>query len=236
MRWLSILGVLSLIPPWAPMQSELPGEKGGLPQQPSSPSPKPEDGKWAADGSHVRVKGGTLWCGPAGERIKCNNSDGGKVDFHPATAQDTVADMGPSIAEPAVQGDDPSTDPSTGRRSAGSNSHSGRVAPPPPPPPSGAEVASWIAQRMPIPEPRIGVAPKPHTWFVNIAGWVWAEDGWKHYSTTHTIRGRTATVVAQPVEMTFWPGDGNAPTRCTGPGERWFDGQSNTAPGRCAHT
>lgn len=237
----STLLIVSLLVVWpeaAFAQAPVPAPDTPEEQHPES-KVKPTE-RWGPKNAYLKVKGGKLHCGFAGDVIDCSDDDDSPAEWGPVTVTVTGPQVGEVEPASGDSGDSPRQGGSSGTGGGapgpGPRPRPAPAPPPPPPPPSGVEVATFIAQRMQISAPQVGVAPPARAWFVNIAGWVWIEQGWVGVRTDYEIRGTRATVVASPVEYQFWPGDGSPPVRCQGPGTKWFDGQANDASGRCTHT
>jgi hypothetical protein len=100
-----------------------------------------------------------------------------------------------------------------------------------PPPPSPAQLAQQAANSMLLPDPTLGRYPagtlkdgRPYT-VVGAYTWYWTDaSNWKLYTTTASAGGNWATVTAQPMSLSFTPGDGNAAVSCAGPGSVWRQG------------
>jgi hypothetical protein len=74
--------------------------------------------------------------------------------------------------------------------------------------------------------------------YVNLWTFFWTTPAtWRRLSATATLRGVSATVSAQPVELDYAPGDGGASVACDGPGRRWASADGNGPPskGACAY-
>ena len=74
--------------------------------------------------------------------------------------------------------------------------------------------------------------------YVNLWTFFWTDPAtWKTLSATATLRGVSATVSAQPVELDYDPGDGGKAVACGGPGRAWTSADGNAPPsdGACAY-
>jgi hypothetical protein len=74
--------------------------------------------------------------------------------------------------------------------------------------------------------------------YVNLWTFYWTDPAtWRPLSATATLRGVSATVSAQPVELDYSPGDGSASVACNGPGRAWTSQDGNGPPrkGACAY-
>jgi hypothetical protein len=74
--------------------------------------------------------------------------------------------------------------------------------------------------------------------YVNLWTLFWTDPAtWKSLSATATLRGVSATVSAQPVELDYDPGDGGEAVACSGPGRAWTSADGNAPPsdGECAY-
>jgi hypothetical protein len=98
-------------------------------------------------------------------------------------------------------------------------------------PPSPATLAQQAADSMllPVPTPERYPAARlqdgrPYT-VVGAWTWYWTDASkWKSYTATASAGGIWATVMAEPVSLSFTPGDGNAAASCAGPGSVWRQG------------
>jgi hypothetical protein len=112
-------------------------------------------------------------------------------------------------------------------------------------PPSPATLAQRAADSMLLPVPTLGRYPsatlkdgRPYT-VVGSYTWYWTDASkWKSYTATASAGGNSATVSAEPVSLSFTPGDGNAAVSCAGPGSVWrrgVDGPWDPSPSRCQY-
>ena len=98
-------------------------------------------------------------------------------------------------------------------------------------PPSPATLAQQAADSMLLPDPTAGRYPastlrdgRPYT-VVGAYTWYWTDAAtWKSYTATAEAGGNWATVTAEPVSLSFTPGDGHAAVSCAGPGSVWRQG------------
>jgi hypothetical protein len=98
-------------------------------------------------------------------------------------------------------------------------------------PPSPATLAQQAADSMLLPDPSAGRYPasmlrdgRPYT-VVGAYTWYWTDaSNWKSYTATAQVGGNWATVTAEPVSLSFTPGDGHAAVSCAGPGSVWRNG------------
>jgi hypothetical protein len=87
------------------------------------------------------------------------------------------------------------------------------------------------------PSPSLLYQGLPFT-YVNLWTFFWTDPAtWKPLSATATLRGVSATVSAEPVELDYEPGDGGNPVACDGPGRAWTSADGNAPPsnGACAY-
>ena len=91
--------------------------------------------------------------------------------------------------------------------------------------------------RLPLPaprfEPRRTSSAGPAT-LVAIPTWFYL-DSWAPVSQRTRAGGVWAEVTATPQDVSWWPGDGSPPLRCTGPGRAWST-TTATAPLPCRFT
>ncbi len=99
-------------------------------------------------------------------------------------------------------------------------------------PPSPATLAQQAADSMLLPDPTAGRYPastlrdgRPYTVVSPAYTWYWTDAAtWKSYTATARAGGNWATVTAEPVSLSFIPGDGHAAVSCAGPGSVWRQG------------
>jgi len=105
-----------------------------------------------------------------------------------------------------------------------------------PPPGSGgtlppaATLAERALSRLPFPAARVATAPSEHT-YVNFATFLWIPAAqWRSLSATAAIGGRSVTLTATPIGVSWDMGEGDL--RCAGPGTPWDpagpDGQTSS--------
>ena len=109
-------------------------------------------------------------------------------------------------------------------------------------PPSPAELAQQAADSFNLPHPTGRRSPSdsdshngyPFT-YVRLWTFYWSDPGsWRSLTATASAGGNWATVTAQPVLLTFDPGNGSAPVSCAGPGRPWVESDGDSAPGQGA--
>jgi hypothetical protein len=113
---------------------------------------------------------------------------------------------------------------------------------PNPEPRNLAPNARAALDRIHLPEPEIEMAPKPDRGIVTLGEWFWtttpfdADDN--RYSATAAVpeTGSWATATATPTTLTFYPGDGNDPVTCDGPGQPWLPEYGDDLPTDCMYT
>jgi hypothetical protein len=74
--------------------------------------------------------------------------------------------------------------------------------------------------------------------YVGLWTFYWTDPAtWKPLTATATAAGLTATVTAEPVSLSFDPGDGSPGLSCSGPGRPWVESDGNNAPsdGACGY-
>jgi hypothetical protein len=99
---------------------------------------------------------------------------------------------------------------------------------------ASAEQARDLAlEQLELPEPAIALAPPAGDLLVGLPSWYWIDTPWTAQVTSATLGGVTATVTAEPVSLTFDPGDGASPFACDGPGVPWSPGRDGEPP--CGH-
>lgn len=104
--------------------------------------------------------------------------------------------------------------------------------PPPPPPPSGAQVAQQALASFTLVTPSLGTTSDGGV--VRFPQWFWLNAGWAEQSATASLRGVSATVVAQPVRVLWNPGDGTS-FACDNPGQPYRGPQDANARPPCSH-
>lgn len=113
------------------------------------------------------------------------------------------------------------------------------------PPPTPAELAQQAADSFNLPHPSGHRSPAevesyngyPFT-YVSLWTFYWTDPGtWNSLTATARAGGNWATVTAQPVSLTFDPGNGSASLSCPGPGRAWAesDGNSAASQGACGY-
>jgi hypothetical protein len=102
---------------------------------------------------------------------------------------------------------------------------------------SPGTLAQRAVNRLQLPEPRVGLDPRPRA-LVNLPEWFWVPRAdWP------TLRQRThagavwAVVVARPVSTTWDPGDGSPAFTCAGPGTPYDpNGSASAQRTNCSYT
>jgi hypothetical protein len=113
------------------------------------------------------------------------------------------------------------------------------------PPPTPAELAQQAADSFNLPRPSGHRSPSeaksyngyPFT-YVSLWTFYWSDPGtWTSLTATASAGGNWATVTAQPVSLTFDPGNGWAAVSCAGQGRPWVESDGNSAPsqGACGY-
>lgn len=113
------------------------------------------------------------------------------------------------------------------------------------PPPSPATLADRAAASFLLPHPSGHRSPSesksyngyPFT-YVSLWTFYWNDPRtWGSLTATASAGGNWATVTAQPVSLTFDPGNGSAGVSCPGPGRPWVESDGNSAPsqGACGY-
>jgi hypothetical protein len=98
-----------------------------------------------------------------------------------------------------------------------------------------AEDARDLAlSRLTLPPPAIALAPPAGDVLVGLPAWYWVDMPWEPQEVSATLGGITATVTAEPTDLTFVPGDGSTAVRCDGPGVAWTPDRTGDPP--CGHT
>jgi hypothetical protein len=89
-----------------------------------------------------------------------------------------------------------------------------------------------------LPKPEVAMAPKPDRGIVKLGEWFWTATPFTAVSATAAVpqTGLWATTTAVPVSLTFYPGDGNEPVTCEGPGEPWLPEYGDELPTECMYT
>lgn len=110
-------------------------------------------------------------------------------------------------------------------------------------PPSPIELAQRALASFKLPLPAGHRSPNetlayrgsPYT-YIHLWTYFWT-DSWKTLSATARAGGNYATVSAEPVSLTFTPGNGSALVACDGPGRAWVGSDGNGAPtgGACGY-
>lgn len=110
-------------------------------------------------------------------------------------------------------------------------------------PPSPIELAQRALASFKLPLPAGHRSPNetlayrgsPYT-YIHLWTYFWT-DSWKTLSATARAGGNYATVSAEPVSLTFTPGNGSASVACDGPGRAWVGSDGNGAPtgGACGY-
>jgi hypothetical protein len=112
-------------------------------------------------------------------------------------------------------------------------------------PPSPATLAQQAADSMRLPDPTLGRYPaaalrdgRPYT-VVGAYTWYWTDAStWRSYTARAKAGGNWATVTAEPVSLSFTPGDGHAAVWCAGPGSVWrkgVNGPWDRSPSGCQY-
>ncbi len=117
----------------------------------------------------------------------------------------------------------------------------GQVAAPPPPDPAVVARAAETQVVTLLPPPSLDVSPDlpnnvdknlgmPVT-YVNLWFWFWTDPAtWHPFSATAALNGVSATTTAQPVSLTYDPGDDGDPVVCPSQGLPWIDADGNDDP------
>lgn len=74
--------------------------------------------------------------------------------------------------------------------------------------------------------------------YVGLWTFYWTDPStWTPLTATASAAGLTATVTAEPVSLSFDPGDGSEGQSCAGPGRPWVESDGNSAPsdGACGY-
>lgn len=100
---------------------------------------------------------------------------------------------------------------------------------------ASAEQARDLAlSQLDLPLPALALAPPAGDLLVGLPAWYWVDTPWTPQAASATLGGVTATVTAEPVELTFDPGDGAGLVICEGPGVPWTPDREGDPP--CGHT
>jgi hypothetical protein len=112
-----------------------------------------------------------------------------------------------------------------------------RYFPDPPPRPLAGIALGALANRF-VPKPEVAMAPKPDRGIVKLGEWFWTTTPFVAQKATAAVpqTGLWATATAVPVSLTFYPGDGNEPVTCDGPGEPWLPEYGDELPTECMYT
>jgi hypothetical protein len=103
-------------------------------------------------------------------------------------------------------------------------------------PPDMAALARSALKSKALPTPEVEMAPPPDKGIVKLGEWFWTTTPFDvtddSYSATAAIAQTNlwATATAVPTGLTFYPGDGNEPVTCDGPGEPWRPEYGDDAP------
>ena len=112
-------------------------------------------------------------------------------------------------------------------------------------PPSPATLAQQAADSMLLPDPSAGRYPaatlrdgRPYA-VVGAYTWYWTDAStWKSHTARAQAGGNWARVTAEPVSLSFTPGDGHAAVSCAGPGSVWrkgVNGPWDRSPSGCQY-
>jgi hypothetical protein len=116
-----------------------------------------------------------------------------------------------------------------------------RWIPDPEPRDLAPDARSALAARF-LPKPEVMMAPKPDRGIVKLGEWFWTTTPFvvpdDRYSATAAVpqTGLWAKTTAVPVSLTFYPGDGNEPMTCIGPGQPWRSEYGDELPTECMYT
>lgn len=112
--------------------------------------------------------------------------------------------------------------------------------------PTPEAVARSAVRKMSLPRPVPGRSPgdklpdgRPTT-YVNLSTWFYVpQQQYKPVSVRAEVGAVWAEATATPVALTFYPGNGDPPVRCSGPGRPWDpnrDTNDTPPPGGCGYT
>jgi hypothetical protein len=93
-----------------------------------------------------------------------------------------------------------------------------------------------------LPRPEVASAPSAGNGIVTLGQWFWTTtpftDPDARYTATAAVPqlGIYATATATPTTLTFYPGDGNDPVSCAGPGEVWLPEYGDELVSECMYT
>ena len=109
------------------------------------------------------------------------------------------------------------------------------------PPPDPGVLAASVRNTLPLPVPAAAMSPDlpnnvdPHiglpVTYVNLWVWFWSPPTvWRTFTQSTSLRAVTVNVAAQPVSLSFSPGNGDAAVVCGSAGAPWESGFGNDAP------